>query len=565
MTPEVAEELRQLDQLDRDIERGITNAFDAPVPTITMAELGPAASPAPARYAWDNGTKFPGGFGETLIPIPDYWTLRARSVQLFETNLYARGIIRRFITNVINTGLHLEATPDENVLGLEEDSLNDWTETVENRWRIWEQCSWLCDQREQSAFGAIQAAAYMEALIAGDVLVVLRQDPRTGLPRVQLITGDSVQTPLSATQGLESGNRIVHGVELDKQGRHVAYWVRQYDSFSYSVTSKRLPAWGEKSGRRLAWLVYGTEKRLDDVRGKPILSLVLQSLREIDRFRDSTQRKAVINSMLAMFIEKTEDKMGTMPITGGAIRRGSVTAQDAGASPRTFHVAEHIPGLVLDELQTGEKPVPFATTGTVENFGTFEEAIVQAVAWALETPVEILRLSFSNNYSASQAAINEYKMFLNRVRSAFGADFCAPIYVEWLLSEVLAQRITAQRLVDAWRDWSLYDVFGAWISSDWAGQIKPAVDLSKLVAGYTAMVEQGFVTRDRAARELTGMKYSKVAKRLRLENEQLHEANKPLAPPAPVMPPGSKGAPNDEADEGDNAEGDEPDGEKEAA
>lgn len=558
MTPEVTEELRQLDALDRDIERGIA-AFDA---SLGIEASAGYSGDVPVRRTWNTGTKFPGGFGETLLLTPDYWTLRARSSQLFRTNLYARGIIRRYITNVINTGLHLECTPDESVLGFAEDSLSDWAELVENRFQIWERFPWLCDFRERESFGELQAAAEMEALIAGDVLVVLRQDARTGLPRVQLVNGDAVQTPAEVPK---NGNRIMHGVELDKFGRHVAYWIRQEDEGSpFRWVSKRMPAWGEKSGRRIAWLVYGTEKRLDDVRGEPLLALILQSLREIDRYRDSTQRKAVINSMLAMFIAKGEDKPGTMPLTGGAVRRGVVTQTDQAGGTRKFSTVEHIPGLVLDELQHGEEPKAFQTQGTIENFGTFEEAIVQSVAWALETPPEILRLAFSNNYSASQAAINEYKMFLNRVRTWFGASFCAPIYLEWLLSEVLSGRIVAAGLLEAWRSSNGYDVYGAWTLSEWAGQIKPAVDLSKLVAGYTAMVEEGFITRDRAARELTGMKYSKVAKRLRLENEQLREANKVLEPPAPIVaPPGSDAAGDDAEDSPD--EGEDSEGEKEAA
>ena len=58
-----------------------------------------------------DGGKFLGGFGETQIQQLDYWTLRARSAQLFNENLYAKGLVRRLITNEINTGLTPEASP----------------------------------------------------------------------------------------------------------------------------------------------------------------------------------------------------------------------------------------------------------------------------------------------------------------------------------------------------------------------------------------------------------------------------------------------------------------------
>jgi lambda family phage portal protein len=512
-----------------------------------------SAAPATRSLPWD-GEKYRGGYGATDLLWTDYWTLRARSAELFKRNLYARGLIRRLITNELNTGLHLEATPEESVLGFEEDGLADWSEKVEIRFYLWGKDPFACDHIELRSFGALQAMARLEALVDGDVLVVNRQDARTGLPRVQLISGSAVQTPFGVTA--QRGNRIEHGVELDAFGRQVAYWVRQTDG-----TTKRLPAFGEKSGRRLAWLVYGVDKRLDDVRGEPLLALVLQSLKEIDRYRDSTQRKAVINSMLAMFIKKDVDKPGSRPFTagGGAIRRDNDTAIDSTGAERSFRVAEHIPGLVIDELQAGEEPEAFQTNGTVENFGAFEEAVIQAVAWANEVPPEIMRLSFSSNYSASQAAINEFKAYLNRVRTSFGENFCGPIFQEWLLSEALNRRVDAPGLLEAWRDPAQYDIYGAWVASDWSGNIKPAVDQSKLVKGYKEMVAEGFITRDRAARELTGTKYSKNAQKLRRENEQLAAANAPIveleakAKPAPAPAPNVPKAP--EGDEpGDGAD-----------
>lgn len=488
--------------------------------------IGAEITAAATRRIHD-GEKFFGGFGPTEILTDDYWTLRARSAQLFKTNLYARGIIRRFVTNVINTGLHLEADPEPKLLDLPDDALADWSELTEAQFELWGKTPKACDHAERRTFGALQAAAYSEALVAGDVLAVLRRDPRSGRARLQLLSGGAIDTPFGKTP--RGANRIVHGVELDPLDRHVAYWVRKSDPKSSRTEFTRIAAWSERTGRRNAWLVYGTDKRLDEVRGEPLLALVLQSLREIDRYRDSTQRKAVINSLLALFIKKTADKPGSSPITGGAISRRKITTPgDEQKAERTFNTAELIPGLVLDQLEEGEEPHGFQSHGTDEKFGDFEEAIIQTVAWAIETPPEILRLAFSNNYSASQAAINEYKMFLNRERVRFGDELCAPVYQDWLLSEGLLRRLGAESLVQAWHDRD-EGRFAAWSASQWAGQIKPAVDLSKLVRGYQEMVAEGFVTRDRAARELTGMKFSKVAKQLALENAQLAEALLPLA------------------------------------
>jgi lambda family phage portal protein len=506
---------------------------------------GDVSAQAPWQMKWHDGDKFAGGFGPTAFLTADYWTLRARSIELFENNLYARGLIRRLVTNVINVGLHLEAQPEEAILGYPEDGLADWSETVETRFSLWANEPKVCDYAERSTFGAQQAQAYMEALVAGDVLVQLVPDQRTKLPRVKLVSGSSVQTPLSASVSgkAPSGNQIVHGVELDANRRHVAYWVRQNDG-----TSKRLPAFGEKSGRRLAWLVYGSDKRLDDVRGKPILSLVLQSLKEIDRYRDSVQRKAVINAILAMYITKQVDKPGTRPIAGNAVRRGTQQTIDTAGDPRSFRTADYVPGLVLDELQVGEEPKAFQSNGTTEEFGKFEEAIVQAFAWAHQIPPEILTLAFSSNYSASQAATAEFKMFLNKEQTTWGECFCQPVYVDFLISSVLAQKVEASGFLEAWRDVGKYDVFCSWTASDWAGQIKPLIDPLKMVEAAKARIEAGLSTRAREAREMTGMKFKRNVAQLKNENAELAEANEPIAKleamkkPVPKPPGGGGGS-----------------------
>lgn len=473
-------------------------------------------SNATYQHSIFDGGKFEGGFGETQLQNIDYWTLRSRSSQLFNENLYAKGLIRRLITNEINTGLTLESSVDEQILGVEEDSLNDWTEKVENRFYHWGK-SVGCDYRRKQTFGALQRQARLEALIEGDVLVVLRQNPRTQLPSVQLIKGSAVQTPF----GLDVQNKIIHGVEFNAQGREVAYWVRQDD-----LTHKRLPAFGQRSGRRLAWLVYGTEKRLDDVRGQPLLSIVLQSLKEIDRYRDSVQRKAVINSILAMWIKKSSDKPGTLPLANAAIRKGATTDQPESA-PRKFNIQNYIPGLVIDELQQGEEPVIHGNAADV-SFGTFEETIVSSIAWANQMPPEILKLAFSNNYSASQAAINEFKIYLNKVWSDFGEQFCQPIYNEWLISENLIGKIEAPGLLDAWRDPLQHDILAAWTAGDWYGSIKPSTDTLKQARGSKLLIEEGWSTNARESRVTTGTKFSKNIKRLKRENQQKADAMRPI-------------------------------------
>ena len=508
--------------INYQIDKSVTEPApqeSAGVPTISIDALGPYA---PTAFSTYDGEKFAGGFGITELFTTDYWTLRRRSAQLFKENLYAKGLIRRLVTNEINVGLFPESDPDSRILKTDNVALTTWSETVETRFDMWAESAVTCDYYQESTFGQLQEYARREALICGDVLVVVSQSQRTKMPMVRLVSADRVCTPMDSPR---AGNTIKHGVEMDSLGRVVAYWVTQDD-----FTSKRLPAYGEKSGRRIAWLVFGTEKRLDEVRGEPLLSVVLQSIKEMDRYRDAVLRKAVVNSILAMFIEKTQDKPGTLPITGGAVRKMNIGPDPTMPNPtnRTYKIEQSMPGVVVQELQVGEKPVGFNSQGIDLAFGDFEAAIINAIAWANEVPPEILTLAFKNNYSASQAAINEFRQYINKIWARFGQDFCTPIYKEWLVSEALLGKIEAKGFLESWGDPTQFDLFGAWSRVKWYGSVKPTTDMLKATRGSQVLVQEGYSTRARESRVLTGTKFSDNVAWLTQENEALAATMRPF-------------------------------------
>lgn len=481
-------------------------------------EQGPISISNFVNQKYYDGEKFIGGFGRTFDYEPDYYMMRTRSKQLFTENLYCRGITRRYTTNIINTGLTLEANPEERILGYDDEGLADWSENVENLYNLWGSNKELCDFEGLKTLSQLQRDIFLNALVQGDVLIVLRFSAVTKLPLVQVIPGELVQDP---TTPAKKGTKIKYGVEI-VNGRHVAFHVRQEDG-----KTKRLKAY-TSDGRKVAWLFYGTDKLHDTVRGEPLLSILLQSLKELDRYRDSAQRKAVVNSLVAMFIKRTSDAGGaTLPTSAGATRVNKISTPDAGKAANTYTMAEYgAPGQVYQGLAEGEEPVMLGGNGTDVNFPIFEEAIISAMAWALETPPEIMRLAFSSNYSASQAAINEFKMFLDWRRASIGDDVCSPIYADWLLSNTLNGHVKAPGLLESWRDQSRFYEYSAWINNEWSGAVKHSTDILKQAKGYKLMVDEGFITRDRASRELTGTKFSKNIKKQKLEIVKLAEVTK---------------------------------------
>lgn len=475
-----------------------------------------------------DGDKYPGGFGHTKnYNHIDYYTLRIRSTQLYFENPYARGLINRLITNEINTGLILEANPQNNVLNLNEEFLQDWTNDVEIKFKIWSKNEKLVDYIGQQCFGSLERAVRLISILSGDCLVILRQSKKSKLPNIQLIDGANIETPyMSKSLNLRKGHVIKDGVEINVIGRQVAYWIITTNNQN-EIIHKRISAFGEKSGRRIAWLYYGTERRINVVRGVPLLSCILQLLKEMDRYRDAEIRAAVVNSLLALFIKRDRPVFGSKAITGGAVRKGTEEVTDEFTGTRNLQLSDYIPGLVPEILNVGEEPVSFNTQRPSQQFGVFEKTIIDAIAWSNETPPSILRLTFLNSFSASRQEANEFKIYLRKRRQTHIEEFNQPIYEDWLLSMVLLREIEAKGLIEAWRG-NQFFLYGAWVYADWPGVVRQSVDLKKDVDAYNNAVKAGFVTRERGSRDLFGMSYQSVIRRLRRENEAFVEAFSPL-------------------------------------
>lgn len=485
------------------------------------------SQPVAGRF---DGSNFFGGLSGQIDEIDnlDYYTLRSRSAALFYSNLYARGLVRCQVTNVINTGLSVECVPDASILGMDEQALVSWSEMVEARYGLFGNAKRVIDAKGYRSDGGLQRQIYQEAFISGDVLVICRINPVTRLPQVQVVPGDRVETP----PGMALRSDVVDGVQLDDNGQHLGFWIykgtrdRALVGTSLQDAYQYVPARGPRSGRHTAWLVYGVDKREDGVRGEPALGIGLQAYKSILDFRTAALDKAKHNAMIVGFTKRERDIPPSMSLTDGAVRKRDLTIDGGAEAPLRMH--ELLPGMWFDRLQPGEEPMPFSNAGTDVQLGPFEETIVASLAWSLRIPPEIARLTFSSNYSASQAALQEYIVTLGQERSRFSQEHCQNLFEEWFVSEQLLGKFQAGAFLEAYADPTRYDESAAWLRTDWYGVIKPPVDVVKQTRGYQAMVDQGWITNDRVARELSGSKYTSNCRRLREENALKVEAMRPL-------------------------------------
>lgn len=438
--------------------------------------------------------------------------LRQRSRDLYMGIPIANGAVKTMRTNVVGRGLHLKPAVDREVLGITAAQAQKLEKQIEREWKLWAE-SPDCDIERIDNFFELQQLAFLNWLMSGDCLAVLPVKPRINQPydlRVQLVEADRLSSPDYCDSW---DNKIVGGVEVDKDGEVIAYHISDQHPLSGEVTDykwHRVEAYGAKTGRRNVLHIMCRE-RIGQRRGVPFLAPVIESLKQLGRYTDAELVAAVVSGMFTVFIEK-EDASSDEAI-------GSMIPEEEQIDAADESSLELGPGAVMD-LNPGEKVHDSNPGRPNSNFSMFVEAICQQIGASLEIPYELLVKRFNASYTASKGALEEaWKMF-RMYRAWLAADFCQPIYEEWLAEAVAKKRIDAPGF------FTDPLIRKAYCKAEWNGPAKGMLDPVKEVTAAEKRVANGFSTRSSETMEMTGGDFYTNADQLKNEEKKLSEVKK---------------------------------------
>lgn len=428
-----------------------------------------------------NGEKNLGEIGPPRNYLLDYDTLRVRSWQSFLESEITQTVMKRYVRWKIGAGLKLHSEPAKVLLQAENIPLDaeEFNEAIESRWQVWAKSTHSVYDG-MSNLNQLAQEADKNATIGGDVLVVLRVV--NGMPKVQLIDGAHVRYPMGSSfieTAAANGNKIINGIEMNATGGHVAYYVCTGPTM---LTYKRIEAKGP-TGLRMAYLVYGLKFRLDNHRGIPLISVVMETLKKMERYKEATIGSAEERQKIAYSIEHEEFSTGENPMT--SILRKSVNTEatdDVPVDDEGNRLADRV--IATTNKQAFNMPngthLKILESKNELYFKDFFTVNIDVVCAAIEIPPNVAMMKYDSNYSASRAAIKDWEHTLNVNRINFSQDFYQPIYELFLETQVLIGKVLAPGYLKAILEGNLL-VVAAYRNARFIGPSVPHIDPMKEV------------------------------------------------------------------------------------
>jgi hypothetical protein len=490
---------------------------------------------SPIYYAPWTGEKTPGEMGAAKNYNLQYNYLRIRSWQAFTESEFAQVIIKKFSKWVVGSGLKVQPEPCEIVLNQENIKFDttDLIKQIEARFNIYSG-SRFSDYANMEPLDRMAFEAHKNAKVGGDVLTILRIIGN--MVKVQIVDGSHVMNPYLRPEwyqaAKERSNVIRHGVEIAENGEHVAYYVQ--DQLGKST---RIPRIGPNSGNLMAFLTYGSRHRIDNTRGMPLLSAVLETIKKLDRYKEATVGSAEEVAKVAYWIKHGTNSTGESPLLakmvqaqkmgmGSAPESQSTDTYEAAATKIATTTNKQVFNMPIDsslEALRSENPLFF------KDFYTTNGEFLCA---AVEIPYEVALALYRSNYSASRAAIKDWEHTFKTDRVNFSGQFYQPIYNLWFELNVLLGKFQAPGYIQAL---NLDNVMAieAYQSARWLGVNAPQIDPLKEVAAERMKLGDEttpLTTYDQATEALASGDFSTIMTKVKIE-QKLTDGLKQEVPP----------------------------------
>jgi len=384
----------------------------------------------------------------------DLTRLRARSRDLIRNNAFAAAAAREIPAHMVGTGMIPQA----------QGRTDRETQRVESLAKRWMDTTEI-DAGGRLTFYGIQSQVARTVVESGECLVRRRRrrsvDGLTVPLQLQVLEPDHLDI---ARDGYvtSSGHEVVQGVEYDRLGRRVAYWLfpdHPGDLRAGRAQSKRVPA------EDVAHIFR--QDRPGQTRGIPWGSPILLTLRDYDEYEDAQLMRQKIAASYAVFYEDGDP---------------ASTATNAGN--QDMEIPDKVEPGMFEVVPPG-KSVKFASPPGVEGYDEYSTITLHKVATGFGVPYSVLTGDLRQvNFSSARMGWLSFQRDISQWQwHMLVPQLCEPVW-QWFLEAA-----------------SVAGLQRAPVSATWTPPRREMVDPAREVPAIRDAVRSGQITQYEAIRQ----------------------------------------------------------------
>lgn len=342
--------------------------------------------------------------------------LRARSRSLVRDSSYAKRARTLVVSNVIGSGIGLQAQ-----VKTTRDELNRRVnEDIENAWREWSRGE-NCHTGGRLSFPLLERAIMAQIFEAGEVFVREHYRPfgNSRIPyALELIEAERIADEYTSPAFVAPGNEIRQGIEVDRFYRPVAYYIRERhpSELRWMGATDRVERVPASEIIHLADL-----SRWPQTRGEPWMHAAARRLNDMDGYSEAEITRARVQAASVGAIETPED------------------ATSFGEEQSDGTVEMEVEPGVYKRLAPGERLNALSPTSPNPALDPFMRYMLREVASGIGVSYASLSSDYSqSNYSSSRLALLDDRDLWKFLQSWIVCELRERVHRHWLQQAVIS-------------------------------------------------------------------------------------------------------------------------------
>lgn len=374
--------------------------------------------------------------------------IRARARDLERNSDILNAEILAMERNVVGSGFVLQSKVLKG--DAEDEALNT---RIEQCWKTWCRPE-NCEITGRFSLSELACLCLRRRFVDGGILIL--KVIEGGQFKLQLLEVDDLDSSVQ----MNSKHRVVGGIEIDEYRRPVAYFIKIYDVWGYSVESKRIPA------DRIIYIPNIT--RPSQIREISPTAPSLGRIDDVNELIDAAVEKERVLAHLSVVVEKT----------GGTLTGISGLGRGYDGNSGTVPGEKDPPQEILDQgsvtyLEPGEKVSTVAPAGTSSTVDPMIKTTQRLAGSGIGLSYEAVSRDMSQvNYSSARQGLLEDQKTYRPLQKYLIEHLLDVVFPEWMDWAILTGQLS---IPDYFRDREKYQKH-VWIASgwDWVDPVKEA-------------------------------------------------------------------------------------------